>query len=73
MGNVTVPTIETLATAEFIRNYLLVKFPSLMIGQAGCGKTQLAKGILRDIVKEKPENYAFQLINFNYYTDSNYL
>jgi len=39
MGNVTVPTIETLATAEFIRNYILVKFPSLMIGQAGCGKT----------------------------------
>ena len=39
MGNITVPTIETLATAEFIKNYLLVKHPSLMIGNAGCGKT----------------------------------
>lgn len=30
-----------------------------MIGNAGCGKTQLAKGILKDIVMAKPENYAF--------------
>jgi dynein heavy chain len=44
-----------------------------MIGLAGCGKTQLAKGILRNIVKEMPENYNYQLINFSYYTDSSYL
>jgi len=40
---------------------------------AGCGKTALAKGILREYVKKYPENYAYQLINFNYYTDSGYL
>jgi dynein heavy chain len=30
-----------------------------MIGQSGCGKTQLAKGILRDIVKAMPDSYSF--------------
>lgn len=45
----------------------------MLIGLAGCGKTQLAKGILRSIVKEYPDNYNYQLINFSYYTDSTYL
>jgi len=39
MGNITVPTIETIATADFIKNFLTSKHPSLMIGNAGCGKT----------------------------------
>jgi dynein heavy chain len=39
MGNITVPTIETIATSDFIKNFLSSKFPSLMIGNAGCGKT----------------------------------
>lgn len=73
MGNVTVNTIETIATSDFIKAYLMVKHPSLLIGNSGCGKTQLAKGILKEIVQAKPENFAYQLINFNYYTDSTYL
>lgn len=59
MGNITVNTIETLATTEFIKSYLMVKHPSLLIGNSGCGKTQLAKGILKEIVQAKPENYAY--------------
>jgi len=39
MGNVTVNTIETIATSEFIKAYLMVKHPSLLIGNSGCGKT----------------------------------
>lgn len=30
-----------------------------MIGNAGCGKTQLSKGILKDIVSAKPDSFAF--------------
>lgn len=44
-----------------------------MIGLAGCGKTQLAKGILRSIVSTMSEHYTYQQINFNYYTDAVYL
>jgi tRNA A37 threonylcarbamoyladenosine biosynthesis protein TsaE len=35
-----------------------MKHPSLLIGMAGSGKTQLAKGILKDIVAAKPESYS---------------
>ncbi|KRW98533.1 P-loop containing nucleoside triphosphate hydrolase [Pseudocohnilembus persalinus] len=73
MNNITVPTIETIATSSFIKNFAYNKHPTLLIGSAGCGKTQLAKGILKEIVKEKPDQYAFSLINFNFYTDATYL
>ena len=59
MGNITVPTIETLATSEFIKNYIFIRHPVLMIGMAGSGKTQLAKGILKDIVTKKPDAYSY--------------
>jgi len=39
MGNVTVPTIETVATSEFISKYAGIEHPCLLIGLAGCGKT----------------------------------
>lgn len=32
MGNITVPTIETLATTEFIKNFIYSRHKSLMIG-----------------------------------------
>ena len=73
MGNITVPTKETLATEFFIKKFIFINHPVLLIGLAGCGKTQLAKGVLRTIVREMPDNYNYQLINFSYYTDSSYL
>jgi MoxR-like ATPase len=39
MGNFTINTKETVATAEFINTFLKVGHPSLLIGNAGCGKT----------------------------------
>jgi dynein heavy chain len=73
MSSITVPTKETIATEFFIKKYIAIGHPVLIIGFAGCGKTQLANGILRNLVREKPDNYAFQQINFNYYTDATYL
>lgn len=73
MTNVTVPTRETVSTSEFVKGFLLVQHPVLLIGNAGCGKTQLCKGILKEIVKKFPENYTYTFINFNFYTDSPYL
>ena len=73
MSEVTVHTRETVATSEFVKNFILIQHPVLLIGNAGCGKTQLCKGILSEIVKKFPENYTYQMINFNFYTDSSYL
>lgn len=73
MSDITVHTRETVATSEFVKNFILIQHPVLLIGNAGCGKTQLCKGILNEIVKKYPENYTYQFINFNFYTDSAYL
>jgi dynein heavy chain len=69
MSNITVATKETIANEYFIKKFIQIAHPVLMIGLAGCGKTQLAKGILRNIVKGKEDSFAFQQINFNYYTE----
>ena len=73
MQNVTVPTPETVSTSEFLRNFIMVGHPCLLLGMAGSGKTQLMKGLLKDIVTEKPDSFLYQIINFNYYTESDYL
>lgn len=39
---------------------------------AGCGKTQIIKGLLNELT-DNSEEYMQQIINFNYYTDANLL
>jgi dynein heavy chain len=47
--------------------FISINRPVLLIGNAGCGKTQLAKGVLN---KLDPENFCYTIINMNYYTDA---
>jgi dynein heavy chain len=78
MNQITVPTRETVSTSEFIKRYLYVQHPVLLIGNSGCGKTALALGVLREVVAASSmpnavDQYNYQVINFNNYTDSQYL
>ena len=43
-----------------------------MVGLAGCGKTQIIKGLLNELTNNS-EEYIQQIINFNFYTDANLL
>jgi len=67
MSLVTVPTMETVATAFWLDNLLPNKHGAMLIGSAGCGKTALINGKLRSL----PEEYSSMNININYYTNSN--
>ncbi|CAG9313552.1 unnamed protein product [Blepharisma stoltei] len=67
MNNVTVPTTETVSNSYFIQAFINIGKPVLLIGNAGCGKTQLSKGVLRSL---NPEQFCFVVINFNFYTDA---
>ena len=67
MTNVTVPTPETVSNSYFVEAFLKVGKPVLLIGNAGCGKTQLCKGVLNHL---DPELFCYTLINFNFYTDA---
>jgi len=64
-----VPTVDTIATQYIMNCFIKVGHSPLLIGSAGCGKTQITKGLLNELTT-KTDDYLQQIINFNYYTDS---
>jgi dynein heavy chain, axonemal len=67
MSSVTVPTPETCSTTFWMEHMLSQRDPVMLVGYAGCGKTQLVAGLL---AKQKPEERISHAISFNYYTGS---
>ncbi len=70
---ITVPTSETISVSEIMDRLLEVNHPSLLIGMAGCGKTQLCKGMLENTRKKaelQKSSFSFVVVNFNYYSDT---
>lgn len=70
---VTVPTSETVSVSEIMQFLLEVNHPSLLIGSAGCGKTQICKGMLdtnKRLAESKNSTFSYVGMNFNYYTDT---
>lgn len=65
----TIPTVDTIATSYLMRQFMSVGHSPILVGQAGCGKTQMIKGLLKELV-EKTDDYLSQIINMNYYTDA---
>ena len=66
MGEVTVPTTETVAMNFCMKALINVRQPVMLIGLAGCGKTQICAGLLRNL---DPETFCSHYINFHFYTD----
>ncbi|PHJ21242.1 dynein heavy chain family protein, partial [Cystoisospora suis] len=66
-AEITVATPETVAMQHFINTLINIHAPVMLIGLAGCGKSQLCRGLLRSLNKEIYASYA---INFNFYTNS---
>jgi dynein heavy chain len=66
MGQVTVPTSETVAISFWLDNLIKNKHGAMLIGGAGCGKTAIINGKLRSM----PEDYSAELVNINYYTNA---
>ena len=75
MQNITVPIPETISIKLITKSLIYEGHPTLMIGNAGSGKTQLIKGILKEVraASKAPHEYYYLSINFNYYTDANSL
>ena len=65
MDTVTVPTGETMSITFFLDAFVEMRYPALMIGLAGAGKTALVMGKLRSL----SEDFMSLVMNFNYYTD----
>jgi len=63
LTDVTVPTGETVSYEFFIKKLVTMNYPTLLIGLAGCGKTQLIKGILNDLSASNTKINV--MLNFN--------
>ncbi|CAE7303428.1 ODA11 [Symbiodinium natans] len=70
MGEVTVPTTETVCLDYFMKALIEVNHPVMLIGLAGCGKTQSCTGLLKRLDHEVFMGYK---MNMSYYTDSTML
>lgn len=70
--NFTVPTPDTISAQFLMKKFIQVNISPLLVGNAGCGKTQITKGLLNDMTSAT-DDYLQQIINFNYYTDSTLL
>jgi dynein heavy chain len=64
---VTVPTPETCSVVYWMEHLVAARDPVMLVGFAGCGKTQLVNGLLSN---QKPEERLSHTVNFNFYTDS---
>ena len=67
MATLTVPTPETCSVTHWMELLVNQRDPVMLVGYAGCGKTQLVSGLL---AAQKPEERVSHIINFNYYTDA---
>eukprot|EP00930_Biecheleria_cincta_P100463 TRINITY_DN920_c0_g1_i2.p1 TRINITY_DN920_c0_g1~~TRINITY_DN920_c0_g1_i2.p1 ORF type:complete len:4610 (-),score=1017.36 TRINITY_DN920_c0_g1_i2:106-13935(-) len=70
MGEVTVPTGETTCMTYIMRALIEEHHAIMLIGLAGCGKTQSCLGLLR---KLPVDTFSFYGVNMSFYTDSSLL
>jgi dynein heavy chain len=68
----TIPTNDTIASQFLMRRFIQNGVAPMLVGNAGCGKTQIIKGLLNELTAGG-EDYRQQIVNFNYFTDSTLL
>jgi len=72
ISSFTVPTVDTISAQFLMKKYISVNYSPLLVGNAGCGKTQIIKGLLNELT-QTADDFLQQIINFNFYTDSTLL
>ncbi len=70
MSSITVPTPQSVSIDFFLGLLVAGGYPAMLVGSAGCGKTQLVSGLLQ---RQNPEERTFQAVNFNFFTDADNL
>jgi len=49
ISNYTVPTGDTISAQYLMKQFISVDHAPMLVGNAGCGKTQISKGLLHDL------------------------
>jgi len=55
ISNYTIPTVDTISTQYLMKKFIEVGHSPLLVGSAGCGKTQITKGLLNELVANGDE------------------
>jgi dynein heavy chain len=56
IASYTIPTVDTISASYLMRNFIQANHSPILVGLAGCGKTQIIKGLLTELVT-KTEDY----------------
>jgi len=70
--NYTIPTVDTISASFLMKQFVAINHCPILVGLAGCGKTQIIKGLLNELTTTG-DDYLQQVVNMNYYTDANLL
>jgi len=73
ISSYTIPTVDTISASYLIKQFIQVNHCPILVGLAGCGKTQIIKGLLNELTGTNNSEYLQQIVNFNFYTDANLL
>jgi dynein heavy chain len=68
----TIPTVDTISASFLMKQFVGINYCPCLVGLAGCGKTQIIKGLLNELTTTT-EDYLQQVVNMNFYTDANML
>jgi dynein heavy chain len=69
ISSYTIPTMDTMSANYLMKQFISVEHSPMLIGPAGCGKTQITMGLLNELTTTT-DQYIMQIVNFNFYTDS---
>jgi len=73
ISSYTIPTVDTISASYLMRQFIQINHCPILVGLAGCGKTQIIKGLLNELTDTPNSDYLQQIVNFNFYTDANLL
>jgi ABC-type proline/glycine betaine transport system ATPase subunit len=55
ISSYTIPTVNTISASFLMRQFIEINHSPILVGLAGCGKTQIIKGLLNDLVGKSDE------------------
>lgn len=70
MTDLTVPTPQTVSIDFWLSLLVAAGHPCMLVGPAGCGKTQLIQGMLQ---RQDQSERSAAVVNFNFFTDADNL
>lgn len=57
ISSYTIPTVDTISASYLMRQFIQINHCPILVGLAGCGKTQIIKGLLNELTNAPNSDY----------------